>query len=219
MAGKHSIKRIRERLSLKAQVAVLASLGLGITGAVALDSLVGSASETAQCSAASFSNSANAAGDYCGDLALVGKGLAVSATNHPVKGSKVQVLSIAKSNGKEDLLQLKPYATSGPVKVFAFAPHGALYTDGGLYPNGLCISVPSSAVDTGLIWAPCFNAQSEKWTPVAVADGFHWRSNMAGLYMADPRGGPEYTQLQIRNWSGTPNQIFTANGFGTPPAS
>lgn len=218
MAGKHAIRKIRERLSLKAQVAVLSGLGLAITGAVALDSLVGSASVTAECSAATYTNAANPSGAYCGDLELVGKGLAVSATNRPVAGAKVQVLSLAKTNGKEDLLQLHPYLGSGAVKVFAYAPHGALYTDNGRYANGLCITVSSAAVRAPLVWEGCFNNLAQKFTPVAVEGGFHWRSNLSGYYMADPKGGPEYTQLQTRNWSSNPNQVFTATGFTGPPA-
>jgi hypothetical protein len=123
---------------------------------------------------------------HCGGQNLLAPELALSVDSDSAgKGSPVEVRKPA-ANKKQDFL------ISGPATdvTIEWAPNGAT--------SGLCISEPSTSINTGLVLRKCNGSDYQTWAPgdFIMHESFNaWVNKASGFAMTDPNSGPSGTQL------------------------
>lgn len=156
--------------------------------------------DTTACDAAVTSHNGVPA-QWCGSQKNVTHNLMIAAPNNVAAFVQATVKPASTTNASEDFQWFPPTATSAPVKVAEFSPHGV--------GSGLCLAVNNK--HTKVVFKNCNpSSLGQQWSPGGTGSdgGNTWDSEAGGLAITIP-GGAAFSRLVLGADAAATNQTFT----------
>lgn len=184
----------------RAVIAAAAAAALAVPAAGAVLSSAPAQADTTACAAAVTTHNGVTA-NWCASQKNVTHGLEIAAPNKAVAFAQLTAKPASTTNASEDFQWFPPTATSAPVKVAEFSPHGV--------GSGLCMAVNN--LRTKVVLKPCNpSSPGQQWIPGGTGtDGGNTWDSMAGGKAVTIPGGAAFSRLVLGADSAASNQTFT----------